>query len=283
MQVSELQFQVLVDPGLPSIVSGALCFETGATREQLGPGVYEHHGAGFRPEDPGALTRFYEDLLLGTPLPLVFATKEVRGPDTLLAIALFLHRELALVPAATGLVAGVDLYHRWGPPLLAHIEPALAGFLRTFDKFFPSNLTKRERGERIGMGAQWVREFLLEGNLPNLGTPLPEVRVVDIGSNSFVLAETMSPSVEAWEVLYRSGHLRGVLLGPDLEGLRVVLASRKHERAWPGMGNAVVFLNDLEGLSGGQPEWTCDGSYLRSPPVGSRILPSHLLEVFLRM
>jgi len=283
MKVSELQFQVLLDPGLPTIVEGALCFETGASPDQLGPGVYEHHGDGFSVSDPGALTRFYEDLLLGTSLPLVFATRDVRGPDTLLAIALFMHRELPLISATTGFVASVDLYHRWGPPMLAHVEPRLAAFLRSFDKFIHSGLSKRERGERIAMGAQWIREFLVDGVLPDLGYKLPEVRVLDIGSNSFVLAETESPSVEAWEVLFRMGHLRGILLGPDNKGNRVVLASRKHERSWPGMRNAIVFLNDLEKLSGGGSEWTLDENYIRSPLMGTSITPSYLLEVFLRV
>lgn len=283
MSVSEIQFQVLVDPNSPPITDKALCFETGASRDQLGPGVYEHHGEGFRSEDPGALTRFYEDLLLGTSYPLVFATRELRGPDTLVAMAIFMYRDLALIPETVGLVASVDLYHRWGPPLLAHVEPKLAGFLRSFSRLFPPTLSNRERGERIGVGVQWVREFLTSGVLPELSLDPPCVRVLDIGSNSFVLAETVSPSIEAWEILFRQGHLRGVLLGQENEGLRFVMAARKHERSWSGMANASVLLNDLEALSGGDPAWACEGNYLRSPDAGSKVVPSYLLEVFLRV
>lgn len=283
MHISELQFQVLVGSKTPSVLEDAICFETGATKEQLGLLVYEHHGEGFGPEDPGALTRFYEDLILGSPFPLSFVTHEIRGPDTLLALALFLHRDLLLQPGTPGLVATVDLAHRWGPPLLAHLDPTLARFIRSFDLFFPTPLTDRERGERIAMAIQWVREYLLEGKVPNLGSPLPEVRVLDVGTNGFVLAETSKPSAEAWEVLYRMGHLRGVLVGPEVEGLRQVVASRKSRRAWPDLPKAVEFLNDIERLSGGFPEWAMGDYFLTGPPVGSRTLVSHLLEVFLRI
>lgn len=283
MATSDLKFQVIVDPGLPPIVEGALSFETGATKDQLGPGVYNHHGPDFTPGDPGALTRLYEDLLLGTPLPLTFATHAVSGADSVLAIALFMNRDLAIIPATTGLVASVDLAHRWGGPLLAHVDPVLAAFLRSFSKFFPEGISKKERGERIGLSVQWIREYLIEGTLPNLGSALPEVRVLDIGSNSFVLAETTKPSPEAWETLFRAGHLRGVLVGAEENNLRSVIASRKHERAWPDMYQALMFLNDLEGLSGGDPEWAADGNYIRSPLVGTKILLTYLIEVFLRV
>jgi hypothetical protein len=282
VEASELQVQVFIGK-VPPVLEGTVCFETGATREQLGLTIYEHHGEGFGPEDPGALTRFFEDLVLGSPLPLSFATSEVRGPDTLLAMALFMHRDLLLQPATPGLVAAIDLTHRWGPPLLAHLDPLVARFVRSFDRFFTPTLSERERGERIAMAVQWVREYLLEGNVPNIGFPLPDVRVLDVGTNGFVLAETGHPSVEAWEVLYRMGHLRGVLLGPDEEGARQVVASRKSERAWPHLSRSVEFLNDLELLSGGDPGWVAERDFLRGPAVGSKTLVSHLLEVFLRI
>jgi hypothetical protein len=194
-----------------------------------------------------------------------------------------MHRDLALLPVTTGLVASVDLIHRRGPTMLAHVEPLLANFLRFFDSFFPSSLVRRERGERIGLAVQWVREYLLEGTLPKLNGELPEVQILDLGSNSFVLAETKVPSIEAWEVLFRSGYLRGVLLGV-LEGdTRKVWAARKHERSWPHLGQTITFLNDLESLSGGLPEWTFEGDFVKSPSVGSRILVSHIMEVFLRI
>ena len=281
MQTQELEFKVIVDPKFPQIQDGVVCFETGATPEQRGLGVYEHHGVGFNQSTTGALTRLFEDLITGTPLPLVFATHSIGGPDTLLAITLFMDRRLLMIPATTGLVYGVDLAHRFGPQLLAHLDPMVAGFFRSFPKFFQENNNQREQGERIAALVQWVREYLIDGKLPNLGSPLPEVRVLDWGTNGFVLADTDNPSIEAWEVLYRAGHLRGLLLGPDSDGTRIVVASRKNERSWPSLHKAVAYLNDLESLSDGDPSWRFDGDFLHSPSVGTRILPSHMLKVFL--
>ena len=128
---------------------------------------------------------------------------------------------------------------------------------------------------------QWTREYLTEGKYPNLGGVAPEVRVLDVGTNGFVLAEALDVSIDAWEVLYREGHLRGVILGPEIEGRRKVLASRKNERAWGGLPRAVPYLNELEALSNGSPEWKCDGDFVYSPAVGTNALVSHLLKVFL--
>jgi hypothetical protein len=281
--MEDLQFQVIVDPGQPALIDNTICFETGARSSQVGPMVYEHHGEDFSMRSTGALTQFFEDLICGTPLPLTFTTHEVKGPDTILAITLFLNRDLALNPATLGLVYGVDLVHRFGPSMLAHLDPTIAGFLRSFNKFFPDTLSKIDRGERIGTAVQWVREYLIDGRIPNIGSPLPDVRVLDIGTNGFVLAETSKPSVEAWETLYRLGHLRGVLIGDPIEDSRHILCSRKSERAWPNLSHCIPFLNDLDTISGGVSGWRMEGDFIHSPTVGTKILVSHLLEVFLRI
>jgi hypothetical protein len=281
--MDELQFKVTIDPGQPSLVADTVCFETGARRDQLGVGVYEHHGEGFDSRFPGALTRFFEDLICGAPLPLNLATHEIRGPDTILAITLFLNRDLALNPATLGLVYGVDLVHRYGPSMLAHLDPTIAGFLRSFNKFFPETLSKIDRGERIGTAVQWIREYLIDGRIPNIGIPLPEVRVLNVGTNGFVLAMTSKPSIEAWEALYRLGHLRGVLVGEPTGNSTHVLVSRKNELAWPNLFRCIPFLNDLDAISGGVSGWRLEGDVVYAPPVGTKILVSHLLEVFLRI
>jgi hypothetical protein len=166
--------------------------------------------------------------------------------------------------------------------MLSHLDPTISGFLRSFNRFFPEKLSKLERGERIATAVQWIREYLVDGRIPSLGGQLPDVRVIDIGTNGFVLAETLNPSVEAWEVLYRRGFLRGLLIGPEVDGSRPVLASRKNVRAWSTLPQCIPFLNDLDSISGGDPEWRQEGDNLRSPSVGTKILVSHLLEVFLR-
>jgi hypothetical protein len=279
--VEELRFQVTVDSEVPTLNKETVCFETGANPQQVGPGVYEHHGDGFDQFTPGALTRLFEDLILGTRLPLTLSTTELRAPDTILAIALFLDRSLLILPATPGLVYGVDLAHRFGPQLLSHLDPIVSGFFKAFPRFFTPNLTKRESGDRITLMVKWIHEYLTEGNTPNLGGMAPEVRVLDVGTNGFVLAESLSLTFDAWEVLYRDGYLRGILLGPEVEGRRLLLASRKSERSWEGLPKTVPFLNELEALSGGVPEWQYTGDFVYSPPVGTTILVSHLLKVFL--
>lgn len=279
--MEELRFEVVVGPDLPTIKEGCVCFETGATPDQVGPGVYEHHGEGFGPHTPGALTRLFEDLILGTQLPISFITHAVNGPDTVLAITLFLNRDLLLMPATPGLVYGIDLAHRFGPPLLAHVDPIVSGFFKAFPRFFTPNLTKREVGERIATLVQWAREYLVDGRLPNLGSTVPDVRVIDVGSNGFVLAETPDLNLDSWEVLYREGHLRGVLLGPEVDGRRRLIASRKNERSWETLPRVVPHLNQLESLAGGSPEWVHEGDFVYSPSVGTNVLISHLLNVFL--
>lgn len=279
--MEELRFQVTVGSEVPILSDEVVCFETGANPQQVGPGVYEHHGEGFDQFTPGALTRLFEDLIIGTKLPLTLSTTELRAPDTVLAIALFLDRSLLLLPATPGLVYGVDLAHRFGPQLLSHLDPIVSGFFKAFPRFFTPNLTKRESGDRITTMVQWIHEYLTEGKIPNLGGVAPEVRVLDVGTNGFVLAEALKLTLDAWEVLYREGYLRGVLLGPEVEGRRQVLASRKNERSWEGLPKAVPFLNELEALSDGVPEWKYDGDFVYSPPVGTNVLVSHLLKVFL--
>jgi hypothetical protein len=279
--VEELQFQVIIGPETPIVSAEAVCFETGVSPQHLVPGVYEHHGEGFDQFSPGALTRLFEDLIIGTRLPLTFVTRQVRGPDTILAIALFLKRDLLILPATPGLVYGVDLVHRFGPQLLSHLDPIISGFFKAFPRFFTPNLTKREVGERISTMVQWAGEYLTDGKIPNLWGSPPEVRILDVGTNGFVLAEALDLTLDAWEVLYREGYLRGVLLGPEIEGRRKLIASRKNERAWEDLSKSVPFLNELESLSGGAPEWKYDSDFVYSPAVGTNVLVSHLLKVFL--
>jgi hypothetical protein len=124
---------------------------------------------------------------------------------------------------------------------------------------------------------------LIEGSLPNLGSPLPTVEVLDVGSNGFVIGRSDNPSVEAWEVLFRQGYLRGVILGPENSEAREVFVARKHQRSWPNLSQALVHLTELEGLSGGNDCWVCEEDFIRSPKGGTKILVNYLVEVLLRI
>jgi hypothetical protein len=286
LQKAEIHFQVLVDSTAPALVERAISFETGASRAQVEEPsnfAYEHHGEDFSPRDSGALTRFYEDLLEGVAFPLTFATKSIKGIDTLMAIALFLHRDLAIHPSTPGLVTAVDLIHRKGLPFLGHVDADLARFLQGMMDFFPVGVSKQEMGERIASATQWIRGYVIEGTLPNVGPLMTKPRLIEVGTNGFVLAEAGKPSLDVWGDLYRQGFLRGVLLGPEDRDFRQVIASRKSDKIAFDLNQAAYHLNELERLSGGEANWRVDGHYLFGPPDGSLVLVAHMLGVFLRV
>jgi len=276
--MGQLQLEVLIDPELPPRVEEAVSFETGGQKRlhvygpPTIPGI--HQG--------GALLTFFEDLIAGAPMPLVFAMRRVTGSHAVTAAALFLDRTLVMCPATVGFVYIVDLVSRMGDSVLGHVEPSLAQFLRGLAAYFPDGLSKMEQGERLSTAIQWVRSYLLEGTLPNIGPVAPHVRVLDVGTNGFVLASTPRIGPEGWETLFRWGHLRGILLGDEDKGLRPVLAARKGRQVGYDLERLVPLLDELEQLSGALPGWVVQGNYLSSPPDGSAVLLEHLIQVFLQ-
>ncbi len=285
----ELELSVKIEPDLPQVVPGAISFETGASREQVGTAgafIYEHHGGGWRPSDKGALPAFFEDLILGCPFPPTFATRELRDVDALLAIALFLHRDLATHPTMPALVNEVDFVHRVGFSALAHVPEALARFLCMLRSYLtPQGLTKREFSERLATSVGWLREYVLDERLPHLGPSLSPVRVLEQGTNGFVVAETSGPMIDGWVTLYRQGHLRGMLLRGREGDRKNVLVARKSPYVPLDLPSACAAFNQMESAMGELPEWkvSSDGLWLEGPPGGSLLLGTHLLSVLLRV
>ena len=280
-----LELRVSVDPAAPSVLPDAVTFETGASRAQASdPNLwaYEHHGEGFNQTDPGALTMLFEDMILGRPLPMQFVTRRVTDVDTIVAMALFTFRDVALHPRMAALVAKVDLVHRRGFPLLAHLGTDDVLFLRLLRGFFPDGLSRREEGERLRTALEWVRDYVLHETFPALGTPLPDVQVLSRGTDGFVLAITGGTLVEGWVEIYRQGHLRGVLFGPQIDDRPTVLVSRKSYYVALDLGLAAQRLNDLEVIVGCAASWVVSGDWLWGPSEGTRILASHIVEVLLR-
>jgi hypothetical protein len=114
--VQELQFQVVINPALDKKVSGAVAF-----------GDFEvEEGAGY-PVD--GLPAFFDDLARGRPMPTVFVTRGLT-PSLLVAVTLFLHRELTLRPEMLTLVASCGIVDRLGLAGLAHIDRDLARFFK---------------------------------------------------------------------------------------------------------------------------------------------------------
>lgn len=280
--VTSIDLQVVVSPDVPAVLPEAVTFECGASRQEVSSSAtyaYEHHGAEFTQEDPGALTMFFEDLVLGRPLPLKFATRSIQDVDTLVALALFLQRDLAVQPTTPAFVAVVDLVHRRGVPLLGHLDRDLGGFLRFLRRLFPEGLARQELGDRLGAAVAYIRDYLVDGRLPSVDLSWPEVRVMQTGTNGFVLAQTTGPLVEGWVELYRQGHLKGVLLGA------LGAASLARKSVWVGfdLERALGVLNALEEAAMGLPEWRLEGDFLLGPPGGSQIRPTDLLQLAIRL
>lgn len=281
-----MDLQVLIDPALPAVVPDAVTFECGASLEQVsaqGSFVYEHHGKEFGIEHQGALSRFFEDITLGPKLPKTFATHSIRDVDTLVAIALFLNRDLVLVPATVGFVAQVDLIHRRGVSMLGSLDSLMVTFIRLLRAYFPEGLNKAEIGKRIGTTSAWIRDIITEGNYPSTGKSLPQVRVLDRGTTRFVVAETDGDLVEGWIVLFSMGFTRGVLLGPEKDGRRQVVAARKSALVSLDVHKSALLLNQIETALGGSSTWECKGDWLWCPKNGTTLTLAHMLEVFLRV
>ena len=285
-----MELSVRVESSLTGLVDQAVSFETGLTKAQLtAPNVvgYDHHGENFSPDDKGALPCFFEDLLLGRPMPPIFATRSVQDVDTLTAIALFLHRDLVMQPNTPAFVAIVDFVHRRGLPALAHIEEPLARFLSALRSHFPEKgLSQRELSARIISAVSWIREYVHEGTIPVLGpTPNSSVRVLDQGSEGFAVAETGGALWDGWVALYRLGFLRGVLVSTSTNNdRRHVLIARKSHHVALNLRSAARLLNQVEIVMGENPEWTVskDGLWLE-PPSGTLILLKDILAVLTRV
>lgn len=283
-----MDVNVRVEPALAGPVSDAVSFETGLTKNQLqDPSIcaYEHHGKEFSPDDKGALPCFFEDLVLGRPMPPVFATRHIQDVDTLLAIALFLHRDLVTLPSTTGFVAVVDFVHRRGLPALAHIEEPLARFLSALRSYFPDRgLPQRELSDRIISAVGWVRDYLQEGVFAALGpAPKTAVRILDRGTGGFAVAQTNGSRWDGWVELYRLGFLKGVLVSMHDDRKQVLIARKSHYVPF-NLAAAAQLLNQVEVAMGESPEWTVSKDELwLEQPSGTLILLKDILAIATRI
>jgi hypothetical protein len=271
---------------LPVIVPDAVCFETGASRSQAADPelcVYEHHGDGFGWADPGALTCFFDDLIHGRPMPPKFATRGIRDIDVLVALALQRSPGLAVCPNALKLVTAADLVHRRGAVGMAHVDPELTQFFRFLRGLFPSGLTKSDFERSLGQAVEYIQDFIGNDRLPQMGREPEPPTVLDTGSRGFVLAEAQGSLGEAWVQLFRRGFVRGVVLGKDQSGRRHVLGARKGPFVDFKLDAAARLLNEIERAMGELPEWKNDVLWLYSPPDGTNMLVSHMLQVFIRV
>jgi hypothetical protein len=268
--VVELQLQVVIDDSLPRV----------QTEPVIALGDFEPSETTLVYRTESALQQFYRDLIFGRPLPLKLVAREIKDIDQVLILALFLDRKLAIQPNMASVVAGCDL-GRFGPAGLAHTDRDLARLISFAQGYLEG---KDGRGDRIKQVVEWFRQYVLEGILPAMSREVDPPRVLDVGTNGFVLAEGEGGLVDGWTELYRLGHLRGLLFGPaSPEGRRSVLGARKSPLVALDLPKAASILNEAESAMGELPGWVGESLWLWGPEDGTLLLPSHITEVLVRV
>jgi hypothetical protein len=273
---AELQFQVVIDADLASKVKGVVAL-----------GDFELEGE----DSVSAIYKateahvFYRDLIFGRPFPLVLVTRGIENLGVLLGITLFLHRDLAIHPGVPGLFAALNMADFHGVAGLAHIDRDLSRFCKFLKKFIAEPRNKKEQQEALSTSVGWLRSYLLEGTLPALPPEKEPPRIIDRGTNGFVVATSSHGDLLlGWEELYRSGFLRGVLLYYQVGKDRwKVLGARKSGYLAFDLKTAAAALNEVEAAMGELADWATDGYWLTGPEEGTLILPSNLLEVLVRV
>ncbi len=273
--MQELQFQVIIlDPKSERRVQGAVAF--GDFEVQGNEGVVY-------PKD--GLRAFFEDLIRGRPLPLTFVTNGVDTIGTLVALTVFLHRDLAILPSTVSVLASAELVDRYKHAGLAHVDRDLARFFAMLSQYLPSGMDRAEQETRLASAVGWIRQYILDGTLPALPHEPPMPRVIDRGTNGFVLADTPAwrSLEEGWVELFRQGFLRGVLFGRDRHDRRAVMAARKSPYLAFDLRKAAEVLNEAERAMGEEPAWLATDLWLRGPDEGTLLLATAILEVLLRV
>lgn len=273
--VEELRFQVVVlDPKVERQVRGAVAFGDFEILDNDGV-LYPKHG----------LRAFYDDLIMGRPFPLTLVTSALDTIGSLVAVTVFLYRDLAIHPATPNLVVSADLVDSYKHAGLAHIDRDMARFFVFLGEYLPSGLNRKEQESRLLSAVGWLREYLLNGALPALPHEPPVPRVIERGTNGFVVAETpgWKDMETSWVELFRQGFLRGVLFGTPREDRQVALVARKSAFLQFDLRRAAEIFNEAERSMGEAPGWESNELWLRTPPEGTLLLPTTILEVLLRV
>jgi hypothetical protein len=274
--LAPIDLHVVVDTTAPPILDDAVTFETGSTRAQVGdPGLYayNHHGPGFGVADPGALTSLVFDILQGRPLPLKFVCREVHV-DTLVAVSVFLRRNLCLSDRLIGFVAEVDAAHRLGPSFLAHLDTRVCQFLRHLEDSFPSGLSRSECGRRLRSAVEWIEGYLSAGTLPSMRHFPRDITLIEHGTEGFGMFQTPHAPLYGWIEAFRRGYLRGAVQGAGGE----VWLGRKSPYVPFDLDRGSFLLTEREGRP-----WVRAGEWVRSPEGGTSLGLSDVLPVLVQI
>src|SRR6185436_6453728 len=133
---------------------------------------------------------FFDDLILGRPMPLTLITSGLNRIDTLIAMTVFMSRDLAIHPVTPNLLVAAELVDRYQLAGLAHIDRDLARFFTFLAAYMSSTVNRKEQESRLSTAVAWVREYILGGVLPALPPEPPIPRILDKGTDGFVVAET---------------------------------------------------------------------------------------------
>jgi hypothetical protein len=273
--VSELRFHVLVlDPKDRRKIENAIGFGDFETTDPETI-LYPKDGA----------VAFFHDLIQGRPLPLTLITSGVDRLSILVVLAVFMSRELAIHPTTPNLLAAADLVDRYQFAGLAHIDRDLAKFFFFVADYLPPTLGQKEQESRLASVISWIRDYILNGGLPALPHDRPMPRVIEVGTDGFVVANTVDwKEMElGWLELYRQGFLRGVLFGMPRDEHHAVLIARKSLFLRFDLRRAAEIFNEAERAMGETPSWVAEELWLRGPQEGTLLLPTLILDVLLRV
>lgn len=271
-----LSFYVTIDPNLPREINTPVVAWGDFVSEQPAAAIYEPANM--------PLSRFYVDLVMGRPFPLQFVTHAVADIECLVAIALFLDRTLALHPKTSNFVASLNLVGTLGAAGMAHIDRDMARFILFLEQYtVQKKVSQKEMEQKLSSAIQLIREYILEDRLPSLPPEQPLPKVLDTGTNGFVLAETTRPTSLILSVveLYRSGYLRGVIFCDQH-----VLAFKKGKFLQFDLVQAAETLTQAEpGTEGKDAFWYLHPGnvLLSSPSSGTSIPREDLIRLFLRV
>lgn len=265
--MEDLKFQVVLDKNIEPKVKGVVAYGAFETDDPSSTPIYQD------------VDSFFRDLILGRPLPLTFAAKEVESFGVILAIALFLHRELAIHPDTPAFLACTNLADH-GIIGLAHMDRDLAALFK-FMQSYMASATKPKAAIETVVG--WIRGYILEKRLPALPPTPDPPRVIDIGTDGFVLATYgQSALVNGWEELFRLGYLRGLLLEALPESRWRALGAKKSDYLRLDLTRAAEAFNEAEMAMAEPAEWQVYGNWLLGPEGGTLLTPSAMMKVLVR-
>lgn len=271
MDSVQLEFSIV--PDHPKVLDTPLVGLGDFEAKHPGSAVYKN---------PPLLSSLWLDMILGRPLPTKMVLREVKGFEQLFCLALFMDRELALHPKVPAMVSSIELSSHLQMVGLAHIEPDLARLLIFLDSYlFSDSGSRKEYSRKLQQSLLWIREYTLSGKLPSMPRPQDPPRILDYGTNGFVLAEIKGEFLEPLLEIYRQGYLRGVLFGPENDDGHPVLCFKKSTHLRYDLEKALVTLNQAEVQVGRPPNWQLKNLLLYNE--ATRLPRDLITEIMLRV